>query len=86
VDMQSEVDGYRALIMKHIRSRNDKNLTETSGSVRGAAERLKADSAGIDGEILALAFGLVGHSFSHSRTAKQNTITSSSSTPLIYST
>jgi len=57
-------DGYRALLMKRgerveIRSRNDKDLTRTYPSVAAAARRLRADSAVIDGEIVAVDTG--GH-------------------------
>jgi bifunctional non-homologous end joining protein LigD len=52
-------DGYRALLIKReerveIRSRNDKDLTRTYPSVAAAARRLRADSAVIDGEIVAV--------------------------------
>jgi bifunctional non-homologous end joining protein LigD len=52
-------DGYRALIVKNgervqIRSRNDKDLTATYPTVVSGAMRLKAESAVIDGEIVAV--------------------------------
>jgi bifunctional non-homologous end joining protein LigD len=52
-------DGYRALIVKNghtirIRSRNDKDLTRTYPAVAAAAARLRADSAVVDGEIVAV--------------------------------
>ena len=55
-------DGYRALLIKRgdrveIRSRNEKDLTRTYPSVAGAARRLHADTAVIDGEIVAVDAG-----------------------------
>jgi len=52
-------DGYRALLIKQgssvqIRSRNDKDLTSVYPGVASAARRLRADSAIVDGEIVAL--------------------------------
>jgi bifunctional non-homologous end joining protein LigD len=52
-------DGYRALLLKdgghiQIRSRNDNNLTATYPTIAAAAGRLKADTALLDGEIVAL--------------------------------
>ena len=52
-------DGYRALLMKigarvQIRSRNDKDLTQVYPGVRAAGARLAADSAIVDGEIVAV--------------------------------
>lgn len=52
-------DGYRALLLKHgdtvqIRSRNDKNLTANYPAIAIAARRLGADSAVVDGEIVAV--------------------------------
>jgi bifunctional non-homologous end joining protein LigD len=52
-------DGYRALLIKQgasvqIRSRNDKDLTPVYPGVAAAARRLRADSAIVDGEIVAL--------------------------------
>ena len=54
-----KLDGYRALIIKNgsdveIRSRNDRNLTHTYPNVAEAGGRLKAKSAIVDGEIVAL--------------------------------
>jgi bifunctional non-homologous end joining protein LigD len=53
-----KLDGYRALILKdgsdvQIRSRNDKTLTSTHPRVAAAGERLAAESATVDGEIVA---------------------------------
>jgi DNA ligase D-like protein (predicted ligase) len=52
-------DGYRALIIKdgervQIRSRNNNDLTRTYPTVAAAATRLRADSAMLDGEIVAV--------------------------------
>jgi bifunctional non-homologous end joining protein LigD len=52
-------DGYRALLMKdgkrvQIRSRNDKDLTRMYPRVAAQAERLDADQAMVDGEIVAI--------------------------------
>ena len=52
-------DGYRALLLKdgghvQIRSRNDNSLTATYPTITAAASRLKADTALLDGEIVAL--------------------------------
>jgi bifunctional non-homologous end joining protein LigD len=52
-------DGYRALLLKHgsrvqIRSRNNKDLTSSYPSVAAGAARLHAESAVVDGEIVAL--------------------------------
>jgi bifunctional non-homologous end joining protein LigD len=52
-------DGYRALLMKNgkhvqIRSRNQKDLTNTYPSVAAAGLRLRADQAVLDGEIVAV--------------------------------
>jgi bifunctional non-homologous end joining protein LigD len=54
-----KLDGYRALLLKNgtaveIRSRNDKDLTRMYPQVAEAALRLEAESAVIDGEIVAL--------------------------------
>jgi len=54
-----KLDGYRALIIKddaHIRviSRNEKDLTAAYPGVAGAAMRLNANSAVIDGEVVAV--------------------------------
>jgi len=52
-------DGYRALLIKNgpqfeIRSRNDKNLTAMYPSIAAAGAQLEANSAIVDGEIVAL--------------------------------
>jgi DNA ligase D-like protein (predicted ligase) len=52
-------DGYRALLLKdvdgaQVRSRNDKDLTASYPSVHAAALRLKARTAVVDGEVVAL--------------------------------
>ncbi len=52
-------DGYRALLIKRgptvqIRSRNDKDLTAAYPTVTAAARHLRAESAMIDGEIVAV--------------------------------
>lgn len=52
-------DGYRALLIKnaasvHIRSRNDKDLTSRYPPVAGAAKRLSATTAVVDGELVAV--------------------------------
>mgnify|MGYP003694516561 CR=1 FL=1 len=52
-------DGYRALLLKNgervqIRSRNDKDLTNTYPSVAASGHRLRADQAVLDGEIVAV--------------------------------
>ena len=54
-----KLDGYRALIMKEgervqIRSRNEKDLTATYPGVVAAARRLRAQSAIVDGELVAV--------------------------------
>jgi DNA ligase D-like protein (predicted ligase) len=54
-----KLDGYRALVMKsadrvQIRSRNNKDLTRTYPGVAAAGSRLRATSAVLDGEIVAL--------------------------------
>ena len=54
-----KLDGYRALLIKdsakiRIVSRNEKDLTANYPSVAGAAGRLKAVSAVLDGEVVAL--------------------------------
>jgi DNA ligase D-like protein (predicted ligase) len=54
-----KLDGYRALILKteariQIRSRNNKDLTGAYGGVAAAASKLPADTAVIDGEIVAV--------------------------------
>jgi bifunctional non-homologous end joining protein LigD len=52
-------DGYRALLLKNhgsvaLRSRNDKDLTSTYPTIEAAARRLNAETALLDGEIVAL--------------------------------
>jgi len=52
-------DGYRALLLKErmhvqLRSRNDNNLTATYPTIHAAALKLKAETALLDGEIVAL--------------------------------
>ena len=54
-----KLDGYRALLIKdgnnvQIRSRNNKDLTRMYPAVADAGQRLKADQAVVDGEIVAL--------------------------------
>ena len=54
-----KLDGYRALVLKdanHVQllSRNNKDLTASYPAVRGAALRLNARSAVLDGEIVAV--------------------------------
>ena len=52
-------DGYRALLLKNrdhvqLRSRNDNNLTASYPTVHATALKLKAETALLDGEIVAL--------------------------------
>jgi len=52
-------DGYRAQVIKngdavHLRSRNNKDLTSAYPAVRDAALRLRARSAVVDGEVVAI--------------------------------
>jgi bifunctional non-homologous end joining protein LigD len=52
-------DGYRALLLKnerhvHIRSRKENDLTAAYPGVHAAGLRLKADSAVLDGEVVAV--------------------------------
>ena len=52
-------DGYRALLLKdrsriQLRSRNDKNLTPTYPTIEASALKLRAETALLDGEIVAL--------------------------------
>src|SRR5204862_7453935 len=52
-------DGYRALLLKddghvQLRSRNDNNLTATYPTIRAAGLKLRAETALLDGEIVAL--------------------------------
>ena len=54
-----KLDGYRALLLKNhgsvaLRSRNDKDLTATYPTIETAAHRLNAETALLDGEIVAL--------------------------------
>lgn len=54
-----KLDGYRALILKQgdrvqLRSRNDKDLTRAYPSIAAAAARLRARSAIVDGEVVAV--------------------------------
>ena len=54
-----KLDGYRALVIKNgdrveLRSRNDKDLTRTYPEVQAAGRRLRAASAVVDGEIVAV--------------------------------
>ena len=73
-------DGYRALLIKNgervrIRSRNDKDLTAAYPSVAAAASRLRAESAVVDGEIVAVdaaghpSFQALQHRSAHPRYA-----------------
>ena len=55
---EAKFDGYRALVVKNgprvkIVSRNGNDLTAGYPSVRQAAEKLRAESALVDGEIVA---------------------------------
>ena len=59
-----KLDGYRALIIKNgdeirLRSRNDKDLTRAYPEIERAARRLGAQSAVVDGEVVAV--DLNGH-------------------------
>jgi bifunctional non-homologous end joining protein LigD len=52
-------DGYRALLLKdhnnvQLRSRNDNDLTATYPTIATAAQKLRAEDALLDGEIVAL--------------------------------
>lgn len=54
-----KLDGYRALIIKNgdeirLRSRNDKDLTRAYPEIERAARRLGAQSAVVDGEVVAV--------------------------------
>ena len=58
-DYEVKFDGYRAILLKagervEIRSRNNKDLTRTYPSVHAAGQKLKARSASLDGEVVAL--------------------------------
>ena len=76
---QVKFDGYRALLIKRgpnvqIRSRNDKDLTAVYPTVTAAARHLHAESAMIDGEIVAVdgdgrpSFQALQHRGAHART------------------
>lgn len=52
-------DGYRALLLKdgnrvRLQSRNNKDLTAAYPSIEAAAQKLRADAAVLDGEVVAL--------------------------------
>ena len=54
-----KLDGYRALVIKNgdaveLRSRNDKDLTRAYPEIHAAGRRLRADSAVVDGEVVAV--------------------------------
>jgi bifunctional non-homologous end joining protein LigD len=54
-----KLDGYRALLIKHgeqvqLRSRNDKDMTAAYRAVSAAGKRLHAESAVVDGEVVAV--------------------------------
>ena len=54
-----KLDGYRALVIKNgddvrLRSRNDKDLTRAYPEIERAGRRLHADSAVVDGEVVAV--------------------------------
>ena len=54
-----KLDGYRALVIKNgddvqVRSRNDKDLTRAYPEIHSAGTRLRADSAVVDGEVVAV--------------------------------
>jgi DNA ligase D-like protein (predicted ligase) len=54
-----KLDGYRALVIKNggdvqIRSRNDKDLTRAYPDIHRAGTRLRAESAVVDGEVVAV--------------------------------
>ena len=56
---EPKLDGYRAMLLKdgkrvQLLSRNEKDLTRMYPTVAAAAQRLKAEQAVIDGEIVAL--------------------------------
>jgi DNA ligase D-like protein (predicted ligase) len=58
-EYEVKFDGYRAILLKagervEIRSRNNKDLTRTYPTVHAAGQRLKAGSAILDGEVVAL--------------------------------
>lgn len=73
-----KLDGYRALIIKNgdrieLRSRNDKDLTRAYAEVLRAARHLAAESAVVDGEIVAVdanghpSFQALQHRSAHAR-------------------
>jgi bifunctional non-homologous end joining protein LigD len=73
-------DGYRALLIKNgervsIRSRNDKDLTAAYPAVAAATRRLRAQSAVVDGELVAVdaaghpSFQALQHRAAHPRHA-----------------
>jgi DNA ligase D-like protein (predicted ligase) len=79
-DYEVKFDGYRAVLLKagervEIRSRNDKDLTRTYPSVHAAARKVKAASAILDGEVVALdssgrpSFQALQHRTAHPRHA-----------------
>lgn len=54
-----KLDGYRALVIKNgddvqLRSRNDKDLTRAYPEIHRAGRRLRAESAVVDGEVVAV--------------------------------
>src|SRR5688572_17305437 len=54
-----KLDGYRAMLLKdgprvELRSRNDKDFSQTYPSVAAAARAINADSAIVDGEVVAV--------------------------------
>ena len=54
-----KLDGYRALVIKNgddvrLRSRNDKDLTRAYPEIERAGRRLRAESAVVDGEVVAV--------------------------------
>jgi DNA ligase D-like protein (predicted ligase) len=54
-----KLDGYRALVIKNgdhvqLRSRNDKDLTHAYPEIHAAGRRLRAQSAVVDGEVVAV--------------------------------
>jgi bifunctional non-homologous end joining protein LigD len=71
-----KLDGYRALVIKNgdrveLRSRNDKDLTRAYPEIERAARRIRAESAVIDGEVVAVdetgrpSFGALQHRSAH---------------------
>jgi len=54
-----KLDGYRALVIKNgddvqLRSRNDKDLTRAYPEIHRAGKRIRAESAVVDGEVVAV--------------------------------